>query len=140
MKTRFSPLVKIKKDMMDRCERQLQQANFNLDNAQIALEKAYRDLAEAKTPDSGAMQGFLQSRMIISAQRDIVAEKQEWFAFAEGEVEAAKKALKDAMMDYEKFKYLEAEEIKVMLVKEKRAQQIELDEIAVQNFGKRREA
>ncbi len=140
MKTRFSPLVKIKKDVMDRCERQLQQANLNVDNAQTSLEKAYNDLAAASTPDSGAMQEFLQSRMIISVQRGIVAEKREWLAFANGEVEMAKQALKDAMMEYEKFKYLEAEEIKAILLKQKRTQQVELDEIAVQNFGRRREA
>ncbi|MEA3374100.1 MAG: flagellar export protein FliJ [Campylobacterota bacterium] len=134
MKTRFTPLIKVKKEMMDRCERDLQKANQAVHNAQSALDDAYRELDNAQTPESGSMTQFKNSRMLITAQREIIKEKQEWLAFALKQVESAKQALKTAMIDYEKFKYLEAEQIKKVLLEQRRKEQRELDEIAVLTF------
>ena len=136
MKTRFTPLIKVKKEMMDRCERDLQKANQALHNAKSALHEAYHELEKAQTPESGSMIQFKNSRMLISAQREIIKEKQEWLNFASKQVEGAKQALKTAMVDYEKFKYLEAEQIKKTLQEQRRKEQRELDEVAIQTFGR----
>ncbi len=121
---------------MDRCERELQKANRAVHNAQIALDDACRELDDAKTPESGSMTQFKNSRMLITVQREIIKEKQEWLAFALKQVESANEALKKVMIDYEKFKYLEAEQIKKVLQDERRKEQRELDEIAVLTFGR----
>ena len=80
---------------------------------------------------------FLQSRTLLSLQRDAVAKRQSRVAEAESELEGAQEAYKTAMVEYEKFKYLEAEEIKTVLLKEKRRHEREMDEIAVQNYSMR---
>ena len=134
MKTRFSPLVKLKKDTMGKCERDLQQANHARQDAQKALSNAYEELRLAATPDAGSMTQFLQARMLISAQREVITQKQAWFDFAVSQVETAKEAMKQAMVEYEKFKYLEAEQIKAVVKKEKLRQQRDLDEIAGRAF------
>lgn len=134
MKTRFTSLIKVKKEMMDRCERDLQKANESVHRAQVALDEAYAELEKAKIPASGSMTEFKNSRMLLSAQRDIIHEKQERLALALQQVERAKQALKSAMIDYEKFKYLEAEQIKKILLEARRKEQRELDEIAVLTF------
>jgi flagellar export protein FliJ len=139
MKTRFTSLVKMKKDMMDKSERELQQANHLLSTAQQILHHAYEELKSLTSPTSGEITQFVQARQMLEAQRNVVAQEQEKVAIAESEVLKAKMALKDAMMEYEKFKYLEAEQIKLAVEKKKKQQQRELDEIAVQNFGIRKE-
>jgi flagellar export protein FliJ len=139
MKTRFTPLVKMKKDMMDKSERELQQANHDLQNAQQILHQAYEELNSLRSPTSGEITQFVQARQMLEAQRNVVAQEQERVAMAESEVLKAKMVLKDAMMEYEKFKYLEAEQIKLAVEKKKKQMQRELDEIAVQNFGIRKE-
>ncbi|MDX1296120.1 MAG: flagellar export protein FliJ [Sulfurimonadaceae bacterium] len=140
MKTRFTPLVKMKKDAMDKSERDLQKANHLLQNAQQILHQAYEELNSLSSPTSGEITQFVQARQMLEAQRNVVAQEQEKVAMAESEVLKAKMALKDAMMEYEKFKYLEAEQIKLVVAKRKKQMQRELDEIAVQNFGIRKES
>ena len=137
MKTRFSPLVKLKQDAMNRCEHELRRAHHRLDEARNALEAAYEELRRAEMPTSGSMGLFLQSRTLLSLQRDAVAKRQSRVAEAESELEGAQEAYKTAMVEYEKFKYLEAEEIKTVLLKEKRRHEREMDEIAVQNYSMR---
>lgn len=136
MKTRFTPLVKVKKEAMDSAERNLQQANHTRHKAQSALDEAYAQLQNASTPSSGTMTDFRNSRMLIEGQRKIIEEKKEWVAFAEDQVAKARESLKKAMIDFEKFKYLEAQQIKEELLKQRRQEQRDLDEIAVQTYGR----
>jgi flagellar export protein FliJ len=137
MKTRFSPLVKIKKDAMERCEHELQHAHRRLKEARTALEAAYEALRRAEVPTSGGMGEFLQSRTVLSLQRAAVDRQRERVAAAEEELKKGQEAYKTAMIEYEKFKYLEAEQIKSALMKEKRRHEREMDEIAVQNYSMR---
>jgi flagellar export protein FliJ len=137
MKTRFSPLVKIKKDMMQKRERELQQIHHALQIARQRLESAYCELDSATAPQSGAISDFLQSRVMITAQRRIVDDCRHAVASEEGRLEAAQAALRDAMVEFEKFEYLEAEQIKNILQERERRQQRELDEIAVQGYMNR---
>ncbi len=136
MKTRFSPLIKLKKDAMDTAERNLQQANQTLRLAEQSLDEAYDELNNATIPPVGTMTEFKNSRLLIEGQRQIIQEKKNWVANASDQVEKAKVVLKKAMVDYEKFKYLEAQQIKEELKKAKRREQRDLDEIAVQTYGK----
>ena len=129
----------MKKDLMDQCERDLLRANEVLREAEKSLHEAYEALAAAVTPTSGPATQLLQSRSMLDLQRGIVAQKRAHLAAADAEVQKAKNALRTAMKEFEKFKYLEAEEVKKMVEKEKRREQRELDEIGVQNFGRRRE-
>lgn len=139
MKTRYTPLIKLKKDTMDKRERDLQHANAALQNAQAALSRAYEELQSATTPASGVVSQFLASRMLISTQRGIIAREQEWVSFAATQCDKAKEALKQSMVEYEKFKYLETEQLKNMLQKEKQREQREMDEIASQSFNAKKE-
>jgi flagellar biosynthesis chaperone FliJ len=137
MKTRFSPLVKIKKDAMDRCEHELQRTHYRLEQARAALASAYEELRRAEMPTSGGMGEYLQSRMILTLQREAVDRERGRVEEVSADLEKAEAAFRAAMIEYEKFKYLEAEEIKTALQKEKRRHEREMDEIAVQNYTMR---
>ncbi len=137
MRTRFTPLVKMKKDLMDKRERELQKANSDLQKAQTALDTAYSDLKTAQTPSSGSIKELQMAQTIITSQRTVIKQKQEWADYAASQVNQAQHHFKEAMIEFEKFKYLEAEELKVIMQAQKKQQQIQMDEVAMQTFARK---
>ncbi len=136
MKTRYTSLVSVKKDIMQKSERVLQSANANLNSALVALELSLIELKNIPSPTTGQISDFLASRTLLDSQRVIIQHDQEWAEFARNEIRNASAQLKLDMVEYEKFNYLELEEIKVILLKRKRDEAKELDEIALMTYKK----
>lgn len=134
MKTRFSPLVKIKKNSMQKSEQVLQKANSNLNSATMALELSYNSLKDVEPPNRGTMSEMLASRTLLSSQRELISHNKKWVTFAASQVSEAKKQLKLDMIEHEKFQYLELQEIKQELQKRKLKEAKELDEIALMTY------
>lgn len=139
MKSRFAPLVKFKKNTMQKSEQSLQKANGNLNSAAVALELSYSSLKDVEPPKVGKMSEMLASRMLLDSQRELINHNKEWVKFASNQVNQAKKQLKVDMMEHEKFQYLELQEMKQELKKRKAAEAKNLDEIALMSYnGKKR--
>jgi len=136
VKTRYTSLVSVKKDIMQKSERVLQSANANLNSALVALELSLIELKNIPSPTTGQISDFLASRTLLDSQRVIIQHDQEWAEFARNEIRNASAQLKLDMVEYEKFNYLELEEIKVILLKRKRDEAKELDEIALMTYKK----
>jgi len=134
VKTRFSPLVKIKKNSMQKSEQVLQKANSNLNSATMALELSYKSLKDVEPPSSGTMSEMLASRTLLSSQRELINHNKKWVTFAASQVNEAKKQLKLDMIEHEKFQYLELQEIKQEIQKRKLKEAKELDEIALMTY------
>lgn len=134
MKTRFSPLVKLKKSTMRKSEQFVQQANANLNNASTALKLSYSSLEDVNPPSSGTMNEMLASRTLLESQRGIIQHNKEWVNFASNQVNQAKKQLKLDMIEYEKFNYLELQEIEKEMKKRKIKEVKDLDEIALMTY------
>lgn len=137
LKTRYTPLVKIKKDTMQKSERVVQRANADLNNASIALELSYKSLDGIQTPTSGSIQDMLASRTLLDYERQTIKHNQKWVEFTKQQVQSAKEQLKKDMIEYEKFKSLELEEIKKALRKQKIQEMKNLDEIALMTHNKK---
>lgn len=140
MQTRFTPLVKVKKNLLDRCERELQQAIENEQNASIALQAAYDELENTPSPLIGIIREIRQAGLIAAAQREIIEQKRQWLDFAHTQVQLSRKTLNAAMIEYEKFKYLEAEELRKRMAERKRREASDLDEAALQVYSLRKES
>lgn len=139
MKSRFSPLVKVKKNSMQKSERFLQKATVNLNSASSALELSYNTLKEIAPPSRGSMSQMLASRALLSSQRELIKHNQEWVTFAKNQIEQAKVQLKADMIELEKFQYLELQEIKQELKKKAMLEAKNLDEVALMTYmGKNR--
>ncbi|HUH43083.1 MAG TPA: flagellar export protein FliJ [Sulfurimonas sp.] len=139
MKSRFTPLVKIKKSAMQRSEQFMQRANVNLYSASTALELSYGSLKNVDSPQKGSMSEMLASRALLASQREVINHNKEWVAFAKNQVIQAKTQLKTDMIEYEKFQYLELQEIKAELKKISVKEAKDLDEIALITYtGKKR--
>ena len=138
MKTRYSPLVKLKKSTMDKSESLVQKASADLNSASTALSISYSSLDDIQTPSKGSITDLLASRSLFASQRNLIDNNRKWVSFAEHQVNAAKEQLKIDMIEYEKFKYLEFEEIKKALKEKKMQEAKELDEIALMTYDKKR--
>ena len=137
MKTRYTPLLKVKKSELDKCERELQRANQTLHDAKSSLQEAYSLLATLELPQSGTIQEMLSTRVFVSTQREIVEEKKKWLAFASEQVLFAVEKLKLSNIEYEKFKYLDVQEMK-KIVKLRTLKEVkDLDEVALMTYNKK---
>ena len=137
MKTRFSSLVSVKKNIMQKSERLLQTANKNLLNAKIALQDSLGLLQNIITPKEGSMAEFLANRSLLDSQRSIIEHNEGWVKYAQKEVLEAKEQLKRDMIEYEKFKYLELQEIEKILKEQKIQEAKDLDEVALMIHAKK---
>ena len=131
MNTRFSSLVKIKKSEMQKKERLVQSANADLNSALVALELSNNAIYDIQIPQNGSMSGFLQTRKLLESSRYLIQHNEEWVEFAKKQAEIAKEELKKSMIEYEKFNYLEVEEIKKIIQKHKLEESKSLDEVAL---------
>jgi flagellar export protein FliJ len=136
MQTRYTPLVKLKKSTMDKSERLVQQKNMELNNALDALENSYKSLEDIEQPSSGDIHTLLASRTLLTSQRGLIEHNKNWVNFAKKQQEDAREQFKKDMIEYEKFKYLELQEIKKYEKELKVKESKELDEIATMTFGK----
>lgn len=134
MKTKYTSLVSVKKNIMQKSERVLQNANANLNSALTALELSFTQLSEISTPQSGQISNFLSSRMLLDTQRNLIQHNEAWVAFAKKEIENAKEQLKIDMIEYEKYNYLDLQELKEILKKKKIQEAKDLDEVALMTY------
>ena len=137
MKTRYSTLVDLKKNIVQKSERTLQKANADLNSAATALQISYDSLHEIESPRSGKVSTYLASRTLINTARELITHNKEWRVFAKKQVELAKEKLKLDMIEYEKFKYLELQEVKELVKKIKQEELKELDEVALMTFSRK---
>lgn len=135
MKTRFSSLVTLKKSTMEKSERVLQRANADLNSATEALKLSYNYLDDVKQPQTGTMSDMLASRTLLDSQRGMIEENKKWVNFSQNQVFQAKEQLKSDMIEHEKFKYLELEEIRKVLKKRKIQEAKDLDEVALMTYS-----
>ena len=141
MKTRFTSLVHVKKSIVQKSERLLQQSNANCNKAKKALEESLLYLKEIRLPSQGKIADFLANRVLLDSQRALIQHNQEWLEYTQKEVEQAKEQLKCDMIEYEKYKYLEYEEMQKALKEIQIQEAKELDEIALMTHtNKKKEA
>ncbi|WP_415397314.1 flagellar export protein FliJ [Sulfurimonas sp. CS5] len=137
MKTRFSSLVKLKKNTMDKSEQVVQRANADLNSAAIALEISYQSIKDITPPQNGSMKDFIANRTLLSSGRGLIEHNKEWTKFAKNQVESAKEKLKLDMIEHEKFKYLELQEIQKEIKKLKVKEAKDLDEVALMIYAQK---
>jgi len=134
LKTRYTSLVSLKKNSMQKSERAVQSANADLNNASIELELSYQTLQQLQTPQTGNMQEMLASRSLLTSQRGVINHNHEWVSYAQEQVLTAKEQFKKDMIEHEKFKYLELQEIKKILKAKKIQEMKDLDEVALMTY------
>ncbi|MFZ3054346.1 MAG: flagellar export protein FliJ [Sulfuricurvum sp.] len=134
MKSKYTPLVKLKKRDLDHAERDLVSANSTLVLASRALDNAYILLQSLGLPTSGTVSEFTQSQILIQAQHYEIEQCAHNLAKAQQNLSQMQQRFKAAMIEYEKFKYLELQETQAHSVKIKKEEAKMLDEIGVMTY------
>jgi len=122
---------------MKKSEQVVQSANANLNSAVMALNISRNSLNSIDTPSSGFMSDFLASRTLLDSGRNLIKHNQEWVNYSKNQVQEAREQLKLDMIEYEKFKYLDLQEIKKAIKKQKILEAKELDEVALMTHTRR---
>ena len=129
MKSKYEPLVKLKKKALDNAERALIGANNALSSASDKLNRAYEELSKMTLPERGTIGTFTQAAAIIHAQHLSIEHCKAALHLAEQKQMLMRERFKAARVDFEKFKYLEVQEMKSHLKKIKVEESKMLDEI-----------
>ena len=134
MKTRFSPIVKLKHSKMQKSEMLVQETLARVQKAKEELQKSLEGLNELQEPTSGSMHDFLVARTLVDAQMRLIEKNRKWIAYEEAQLKALQEQLKADMIEYEKFKYLETQEIEKFKKQQQVLETKRLDEVAIMRY------
>ena len=138
-KSRYEPLVKLKKKSLDSAERALIGANNELASATDKLKFSYEELSRMTLPTQGSVGEFTQATAMIHAQHQTIEQYRNKVQVAKFNQHQMRERYKAAMIDFEKFKYLEIQEMKARLKHLKAQEAKMLDEIGTMIYKKEEE-
>ena len=131
MKTKFDSIVKIKKNEIEKIERNIQKINASIRMLEDKILALNNKLSSFSFPKNGSFSEFNQYKMMQSSLIEEINNLKNQILILENRKKELLEEYKKANIEYEKMKYLQAEEIKKRLKKQKQKEQIEMDEIAI---------
>ena len=134
MKSKFTSIVRVKKQEMDKIEAKLAVARLNVRNFEENLAHLRAKLGEFVLPKSGNIGELKENLELISITRQELNACKESLEIANKEVLHYEHKYKNANLEYEKMKYLEKEEFKKEIKRIQKAEALALDEFAVMKF------
>ena len=136
MKSRYEPLVKLKKQALDKAEQHLMNANTEVAVSDAALLNAYAELSSLKPPLNGPIGELFQAQMILQAQHREIEACRVRVEKAHVNQRSMREAFKFARIEFEKYNYLELQEVEAMMKKVKYEEAKMLDEIGTMTYKK----
>ena len=140
MKSKFTSVVRVKKQEMDKVEAKLVVARLNVRNAEEKIALLRAKLNEFSLPKSGNIGELRENLELINIARAELSACKESLEIAKKEVLHYENKYKNANLEYEKMKYLEKEEFKKEIKRIQKAEALALDEFAVMKFAAKSEA
>lgn len=140
MKTQYSSLVKIKKDHLDIMEKSVRSCHQTIAIIEVKIEASYIELSSIETPHEGDFSIFRQMQLLKHRVQEEIEFNKYNLEVAKNALLKAMQQLKTANIEYEKFKYLETNEIKKIVKTRKSKEAKELDEIALIAFNRNNNA
>ncbi|NDJ28080.1 hypothetical protein DMB95_07460 [Campylobacter sp. MIT 12-8780] len=131
MKSKYSSVLKVKKQGLDKAEQNLSQAKQRQAQNELAFQNASLECANFVLPQNGNTQMLKQSLEMLEIARNVKERAKEKLELSQKEVLHYQTLYKRASLDYEKIKYLQSEEFKAMQKRLKKEEEKFLDEIAI---------
>ena len=135
MKSQFSKIAKIRKQKRDTIEKELMKSQNKERMLTHKITTLYEDIASVQMPK----EGLVTTLLMVNEQKSILSREKK---MCEQELYVVQRATKKLQMEYqkahveyEKIKYLEEQELKTMMDKMKREEQLYLDEISTMLFA-----
>ena len=137
-KTKFSSIVKIKKERVKKIENLIQKIHFDIRvNAEAKVEQ-YTILGKMDAPKGGDFAQFRKYQATCAAITEQIKLLDEEAKVLSQLLATQQIAHKKALFEMEKINYLEQREVAQIVLKEKKAQAAMMDEIANLLFNNRR--
>ncbi len=137
LKTKYSQLLKIRKQKVDSIENVLAILNRYKDSLEKEIVSITKDINMIEEPDSGRFLDFVSKKYSFESMINLKKNKKMMLAQKNKEIEIAKREYKKALMEYEKIKYLDDLAIQKKLDKIKKDESKMLDEISVLTYKRR---
>ncbi|MBR8463388.1 flagellar FliJ family protein [Campylobacter sp. faydin G-24] len=135
MKSKFSQVVRVKKQTLDRIEARLVSARAKVVNLELNAKALRAKLDEISMPQSGKMSELKQNLELLRIMRDELDDIKERLELSKKDVMHVEHQYKNANLDFEKIKYLEQEDFKREIKRQKHLEAVALDEFAIMKFG-----
>jgi flagellar export protein FliJ len=134
VKTKFDSLLKLKKLKVDEINNELSKLNSKIEKANQELIQFQEEVSNFEYPKSGSFSLMNQFRTILNGKLVEVNQKRLEIDYLNNQHSTLIEKLKDVNLEFEKIKYLQAEEIKKEIQKLKKTEAKNLDEIALMLF------
>ncbi|EDM23189.1 flagellar export protein FliJ [Caminibacter mediatlanticus] len=131
MKTKFDSVVKIKKQKVDKIERNIQKINSSIKMLQMKIEELRKSFNSLSLPSSGNFATLQQISLQKNTFLSEIKSYENQIKILENRKSELIKELKKANIEYEKMKYLQNEEIKKKIKNIRLKESKEMDEIAI---------
>lgn len=130
MTSKFTPIVKVRQQEMDKIETLLVKARYQkrvLEENLVSLMVQIEQLEEPKSGTIALMSVFMENLTIIRREKNTLEEK---LLIKKKEVLQFQEQYKKAHVEYEKIKYLEQKDFEETIKKIKKQEQLDMDEIS----------
>jgi len=131
MKTKFDSIVKVKKQEVDRIERDIRKIDSAISEIEKRKNMLEEEIKKFKIPKDGSFFLLNQIKTQQSLLRSEIQELTSQIAMLNSRKRDLLEALKEANIEYEKMKYLKAKEIEKKLREERIKDAQLMDEIAL---------
>lgn len=130
MNSKFTSIVKVRKQQMDKVETLLAKARFQKSELEQKLALTCKEIKETEVPSSGSisLMNLFREKLDILRKEKIRLDKQ--VEVKTNEVNQLQDKYKKAHIEHEKIKYLENQDFKEWLDKIKKEEQLDMDEIS----------
>jgi flagellar biosynthesis chaperone FliJ len=135
MKTKFLPIVNVKKQIVKRVENELTNINFkikSIENEIIAIED---EIINTQMPQSGTFSIMVAAQETTAIYRSQIKLKKEDLKQVELQKMNINRKLKNANLEYEKVKHLHDVEIQERIKEMKKKEELEMNEVALMLFN-----
>ena len=135
MRSKFTSIVKVRKQQMDKIETLLAKARLKKSELKKQLALTRQDIENTAVPTSGTISKMRIFREKLDMLRNEKLKLDESLLVQKAEVKQLQEEYKKAHIEYEKIKYLEEQDYEEWMQKLKKQEQRDLDEVSNMLFA-----
>jgi hypothetical protein len=137
MKTKYSQLLKLRKQQVDSIENKIAILNKYKEMLNDEIMDISKDADSLQMPKKGKFKKLLAQNHSFEILMNLKREKEFLLLEKSKEIQNAQSEYKIALMEFEKIKYLEDLQVQKKLEKLKKDEQKMLDEVSTMNYKRR---
>jgi flagellar biosynthesis chaperone FliJ len=140
MDNKFSQIVKVRKQQMDKIETLLIQTRFKKQEIEQKIDSLYEEINNSQTPQNGSVSLiclFHENLKVLRREKDDYTDA---LIFLQERITQLQNEYKKAHLEFEKIKYLEEQEVYKQIQKRKKEEKMNMDEIATLLYSNKKGA